>query len=495
MTLLLLACLPGEIPPCTQCAANDDLDGDGYSANAGDCDDGDAAIRPGADEVCNERDDDCNGLVDDEAVDARTWYLDDDGDGYAGETSELSCLAPSADWRPAAEDCDDADADVHPHADEICNSGVDEDCDGEADECVLVGAVAVSGLPGISLDGDGRVATLGDGDADGYDDLLVAPNADQGVLALLAGGPGWKGAELSESRGWLEGLLVSGLAGGHDVDGDGSPDAVVSGADGLGVLSGTATGSIGRDETVVVDGVLGSALALGDLDGDGQADVAAGHDGGTWLLTGPLTSGTLGGDVLPSDQPPALAIVDLDGDGAGELIVADPEVGEVVVVQGPPDVKAALDDHPVLTGPDVGAGATLSAARDMDGDGLADLLVGDPDGSRAWVWTGPVTADAELDDGLALVGDTDEQAGGALATPDLDGDGSPDLAVAAPGLGSIALFYAPATSGTLSFADADLVVVGDTGLGASLAALDLDGSGHDELALGGEVRILFGAGL
>ncbi|RME26237.1 MAG: hypothetical protein D6798_07125 [Deltaproteobacteria bacterium] len=93
-------------------AAYDD-DGDGYTELAGDCDDGYALTFPGATELADGRDNDCNGLVDD-----GTELYDDDGDGYAESEG----------------DCDDDNDDIHPGATETCGDGVDNDCNGYADE-------------------------------------------------------------------------------------------------------------------------------------------------------------------------------------------------------------------------------------------------------------------------------------------------------------------------------------------------------------------------
>ncbi len=125
-----------------------DLDGDGvgaeegaveacsrpenYVTTGGDCDDSDAAVHPGADELCNGIDDDCNGTVDDGWV-SSTWYADLDGDGWGNPDDTLTGCEQPADHVARDGDCDDTDAQIHPDAEEVCD-GADNDCDGEVDE-------------------------------------------------------------------------------------------------------------------------------------------------------------------------------------------------------------------------------------------------------------------------------------------------------------------------------------------------------------------------
>ena len=110
-----------------------DLDGDGYPLE-NDCDDGDPAVHPDADERCNGVDDDCDGDIDeDDAIDASTWFRDDDGDGFGDpDATHQACTQPSG-WVQSYGDCDDANAAIHPDALEACNE-VDDDCDDRIDE-------------------------------------------------------------------------------------------------------------------------------------------------------------------------------------------------------------------------------------------------------------------------------------------------------------------------------------------------------------------------
>ena len=131
-----------------------DGDGDGYSACDGnDCDDADEDIHPDADERCNDVDDDCDGIIDeDSAIDATNWYLDADGDDYGAGDSTTACSAPPAHVSGAG-DCDDSDSTIHPGATEVCDEDdTDENCDGWAD----------------GSDAEGRVYWYLDLDDDGY---------------------------------------------------------------------------------------------------------------------------------------------------------------------------------------------------------------------------------------------------------------------------------------------------------------------------------------
>jgi len=112
----------------------------GYAADSGDCNDADATIHPGADEYCDGVDNDCDGTADEpDAVDAPTWYLDSDGDGYGDDGSATTFCTVTAGYVSTGGDCDDADSGVNPGATEWCN-GVDDNCDGTVDEATAADA-------------------------------------------------------------------------------------------------------------------------------------------------------------------------------------------------------------------------------------------------------------------------------------------------------------------------------------------------------------------
>ncbi|MBM4396318.1 MAG: putative metal-binding motif-containing protein [Deltaproteobacteria bacterium] len=114
-------CATGELPA-------------GCAAKGGDCRDDDPAVHPGAAEVCNGRDDDCDQASDPEGAGGCVpWYQDGDGDGY-GMSGVAKCLCDATGLFRATRggDCDDGDNEVHPQATEKCN-GKDDDCVGGKD--------------------------------------------------------------------------------------------------------------------------------------------------------------------------------------------------------------------------------------------------------------------------------------------------------------------------------------------------------------------------
>jgi hypothetical protein len=108
----------------------------GYVANALDCDDFSTATNPASYEVCDSVDNDCDGSVDEDAINGSTWYVDADGDGYGSLVgSVVACDQPTG-YSANASDCDDGVFAVNPGAAEVCDS-LDNDCDGDTDEGVL----------------------------------------------------------------------------------------------------------------------------------------------------------------------------------------------------------------------------------------------------------------------------------------------------------------------------------------------------------------------
>ncbi len=149
-----------------------DGDGDGFGAGTatvtcevvpdavtvdGDCNDADPTIRPGVSDGCDGVDNDCDGAIDEDSADVE-WFEDQDGDGFGDPLASagLDCQPPIPGAVSNDEDCDDSSAAIRPSAAETCD-GVDNNCDGNADE----------GLP--------TQPYYTDADGDGYGDENATP--------------------------------------------------------------------------------------------------------------------------------------------------------------------------------------------------------------------------------------------------------------------------------------------------------------------------------
>jgi hypothetical protein len=197
--LLLLGCAedddvgkgsdPAPVGGEDTAAPGTDADADGHSVEDGDCDDADPTVHPGATETCNEQDDDCDGDID-EGV-ALPWWPDADGDGHGAGEPTSACEAPDG-TVGTDDDCDDTDPAISPSSEEACN-GVDDDCDGDVDEDVLIEVYADAdgdgwgdaAAPAWGCEGDaGTSATAGDcDDADAFVHPGIVGDACDGVDA------------------------------------------------------------------------------------------------------------------------------------------------------------------------------------------------------------------------------------------------------------------------------------------------------------------------
>lgn len=120
-----------------------DNDGDTFLSTV-DCNDNDATIYPGATEICNFIDDDCNTITDD-GITYLAVYDDLDGDTYGAGLAANYCTFPGAGYSLDNLDCDDSNVAINPAANEICN-GVDDNCDGNIDEITVTASISPAGV-------------------------------------------------------------------------------------------------------------------------------------------------------------------------------------------------------------------------------------------------------------------------------------------------------------------------------------------------------------
>jgi hypothetical protein len=123
------SCTDTEDLNCDGLLPNIDADSDSFKS-CEDCDDTNATVYPTAPELCDGLDNDCDGNIDLNAVDASSYFADTDEDGYGDpEAEQLACTQPDG-FVEDATDCDDSAAEVHPGASEDCSASFDLNCDG-----------------------------------------------------------------------------------------------------------------------------------------------------------------------------------------------------------------------------------------------------------------------------------------------------------------------------------------------------------------------------
>ncbi len=266
-----------------------DLDMDGVTEDE-DCDDLDATTYPGADEVCDGLDNDCDGEVDEEVVDGSTWYLDEDGDGFGGSETTSACEAPRG-YVDNGEDCDDALQTVFPGADETCNF-LDDDCDGEVDE-----------------DPMDPTTWYGDGDGDGYGspyDTTEACEAPSGYVS--------EGTDCDDtSTDFHPGAPEEDCTDPNDYNCDGSVGYADEDGDGWAACEecDDSARAINPSATEVCDGV--------DNDCNGVVDTFEAIDASTWYAdTDSDGYGAAGVTLEDCDQPAGYVADDSDCDDSDD---------------------------------------------------------------------------------------------------------------------------------------------------------------------------------
>ncbi|MCP4869753.1 MAG: hypothetical protein GY898_13660 [Proteobacteria bacterium] len=483
---------------------------------------------------------------------------DNVGDAWMAGTVDLD-----GDGWFAEEDCDDLEAAANPGAVEVCGDAIDNDCDGEMGVCGMDWLIDLSDAHGTMVgERSGNhagwsVAGIGDVNGDGFDDVAVGSWQDDtggeyaGSVSIFHG-PVLGSINLNRADAKLVGAHPGDHAGwavsaAGDINRDGYADVIVGGY-GAGEGAGAAWIVFGpiegeqsladADVHILGDGpydYLGiSVTGAGDLNHDGYPDIAVGaygvdtpqytDVGAVYVFHGPLMGvrsvssadttilGASGDDWFGYTVE---AAGDATGDGHDDLLVGAPGV-----TRGGPDTGAAYlfrgDMSAVMTAngaharlrgidPNDRAGASV-AAGDINGDAIADLVVGAwgsdvgyADAGAAFIVYGPVDGNVDLEHADATVaGDSAGDAFGFAVTvaEDINGDGLGDIIVGAlqndaggPDSGSAYVIYGPVEVGVKnSAAEADVTLVGEVyndRAGASVASAgDTDGDGYGDLLIG-----------
>lgn len=199
----------------------------GYVSNSDDCDDSDPEVYPLAPELCNDKDYNCDGLIDPLAPSPTLWYRDMDFDGFGNPASSVLTCFPPFGYVADNTDCDDSDFDVKPFAPELCDNK-DNDCDGMVDEGIVT---AISTFTNAGMDGN----------------WSNGANWDNGIPVACIDAVIPSGFVVTASGGWLEcrSLLVGN---GSTLNVAGSSIVIVgSNTHGIinsGIINITASGSI-----------------------------------------------------------------------------------------------------------------------------------------------------------------------------------------------------------------------------------------------------------
>ena len=339
-------------------------------------------------------------------------------------------------------------------------------------------------LPGPFGDVGSRVASAGDFDGDGVLDALCAGNA---VAAVFSGATGEQLAAVPLSMSSIFSSLL-GVLSLPDIDGDGLRDFVVadgataraiSSADGhiLWTLNGSAGGSIGW-----------SMAVLEDLDGDGFPDLAIGEPdadpagkssaGSIWVLSG--DNGALLHRIDGDSAQDQIGLgvdggPDLNRDGHQDLFVSDTKFKVAAVQVGRVRIQSALDGALLRSIPndaqDFNFARVLASGGDLDGDGLADVVV-----SAA---SGGVGIEAYSSSTAQLLWDDIAFPSALVSVGDVNGDGVPEM------VAGFASFFISSSTRVLDGATGNLLGGFSADGGSSFTDLapmgDTDGDGVPEL--------------
>ncbi|MEN0063386.1 MAG: MopE-related protein [Myxococcota bacterium] len=373
-----------------------DADQDGFDDSV-DCDDDNALVFPGAVEVCNEVDDDCDDDVDEGVT--TDFYADADQDGFgdAKATPVVACTAPTGTVDNAM-DCDDTTAAVSPKAQEVCN-GVDDDCAGGIDD----GLAFADYYPDVDED------TFGDQLAKPVN-ACAAPkgwvtngtDCDDGAVAVY---PGAKelcnGIDDDCANGIDDGLTLTDFF--PDADQDGYGDLSAKAIAACAAPPGTVTTALDCDDTTAAVSPDAVEVCNGiDDDCAGGADDGLDFDDYYPDNDGDGYGDSNGATVSACAEPEGYTLDATDCDDGRD----DVNPGQIELCNGIDDDCAnGADDGLIVPRVNLARGATASATNTFSGYSAANLVDGDrsTDLDEDDSWTNSngerATAEVELDFG------------------------------------------------------------------------------------------------
>ena len=371
----------------------------GYVGRARDCNDRDASIHPGADELCDPEDRNCDGHPTQGAVDVQAFYTDADDDGFGRDDSvEYACDTPVG-LVAVGGDCDDMNVLVFPgsHLIETPNDGIDADCDGY-DTCRDYGCDSWPDLVVASPRDGARVfagregglnfqmpielpvaptvighVDRGDFNGDGWIDIVLIHGPDEtpapGVSYVLLGGP--PDVPFIDAP-WRFQTFPATQAVVADLNGDGKDDLIIAETalrleDDLNRVPVVRFGGPNGFESPIPAGRSGASwVSTGELGSDGSPDIAVSHEDIVLLLDSASRWEVREAAMLAADDSRFNYIGDFDGDGAGDVLVVNS--GE------------AQTTHDLFYGPEfnvatpfVSAASDYAAVADINGDGRLDI--------------------------------------------------------------------------------------------------------------------------